>query len=211
MRALGSRYVLVGIIATYVLIIMEPGEEVAAPVRLAVLGGLLAVSLWARRGRRNLAVPAAGLGLLLCVATVAAGRWGSDRTHAVLAGAATILLVAAMIVSVGQAALASRVIDGAVMRGVLSVYLLLALLFSALHQVGGQFVAGYLTGVTGPPDASTALYFSVITLTTIGYGDIAPGCDVARAVAVTEALVGQLYLVAVVARVVSGYRKPGRD
>ncbi|MEV6524335.1 potassium channel family protein [Longispora sp. NPDC051575] len=208
MRTLGSRYVLLGIIATYVLVILGPGENASAPVRVAILGALLAVTVRARRASQGWAGAALGLGVVLCAATVLVGLSGSERAHAVLAGSATTLLVAGMIVAVGQAALTSRAVDGATLRGVLSVYLLLALLFGAVHQVAGQFVDGYLHGVQGPPDLSTALYFSVITLTTIGYGDITPGCDVARAVAVTEALVGQLYLVSVVARVVSGYRTP---
>jgi len=42
-------------------------------------------------------------------------------------------------------------------------------------------------------------YYSVITITTLGYGDIAPVTEVAKAFAALEALVGQLYLVVVVA------------
>ncbi|HEY7174432.1 MAG TPA: potassium channel family protein, partial [Micromonosporaceae bacterium] len=52
---------------------------------------------------------------------------------------------------------------------------------------------------------SDTLYFSLITLTTVGYGDIVPVANVARAVASIEALVGQLYLVSVVAAVVSRF------
>jgi hypothetical protein len=50
---------------------------------------------------------------------------------------------------------------------------------------------------------STGLYFSLVTLTTLGYGDIAPVLPLARALTTTEALMGQTYLVVLVARLVS--------
>ena len=62
-----------------------------------------------------------------------------------------------------------------------------------------------------PPDSSDLLYFSVITMTTVGYGDVTPACLPARAIAVVEAITGQLYLVSVVAIVVSGWRRPDGD
>ena len=51
-------------------------------------------------------------------------------------------------------------------------------------------------------------YFSFITLTTVGYGDIAPVSPVARSMAILEALAGQLYLAAFVARLVGAMSKP---
>jgi hypothetical protein len=50
-----------------------------------------------------------------------------------------------------------------------------------------------------------AIYFSFVTLGTLGYGDITPVGGPARALAVSEAIVGQMYLVVVVARLVSLY------
>ncbi len=96
------------------------------------------------------------------------------------------------------------------MLGVLCVYLLLALLFASVHELLAAFTDPYLNGAPDPPSASDLLYFSVITITTVGYGDITPASESARAVAVTEALVGQLYLVSVVAAVVAGWRAAER-
>jgi len=61
--------------------------------------------------------------------------------------------------------------------------------------------------------ASTAadyVYFSFVTLATLGYGDLVPRTTLGRMLAVTEALVGQLYLVTVVALLVSNYRQSTR-
>ncbi len=48
-----------------------------------------------------------------------------------------------------------------------------------------------------------SLYFSFTTLTTLGYGDLTPAGDVGRMLAITEALIGQVYLVTIVALIVT--------
>jgi hypothetical protein len=48
------------------------------------------------------------------------------------------------------------------------------------------------------------LYFSFATITTTGYGDLTAGTDVGRSLAIAEALIGQIYLVTVVAAIVGG-------
>jgi len=53
--------------------------------------------------------------------------------------------------------------------------------------------------------ATTLLYFSFVTLTTLGYGDVMPQGDMARMFAVAEALIGQLYLAIFLARLVALY------
>ncbi len=77
-----------------------------------------------------------------------------------------------------------------------------------LHELLGAFIPDYLNGTGEFATASDLLYFSVITLATVGFGDITPAAEVARAVTVVEALVGQLYLVSVVAGVVGGWHPP---
>ena len=79
-----------------------------------------------------------------------------------------------MIILITKSLLASGVVDSTAVRAVLCIYLLLALLFAALHQCLGVFFDPYLSGASNPPTASQALYFSVVTLATIGYGDIVP-------------------------------------
>ena len=55
------------------------------------------------------------------------------------------------------------------------------------------------------------LYFSYVTLATLGYGDYTAAGNLGRALAVLEALMGQLYLVTVVAVVVTRLGRPGRE
>jgi Na+/H+-dicarboxylate symporter len=49
------------------------------------------------------------------------------------------------------------------------------------------------------------VYFSFVTLTTMGYGDILPATRISRMLAATEAVIGQIYLAVLVARLVSLY------
>jgi len=89
----------------------------------------------------------------------------------------------------------------------LSAYLLVGLFFGILHYtLAAQLPDAYL--VLGQPAApanftqAAAIYYSFVTLATLGYGDIVPVHDVARAFSILEAVGGQLYLAVLVARLV---------
>lgn len=88
--------------------------------------------------------------------------------------------------------------------GAMSVYLLLglmwALLFSALHRLAPDSFRGLSTA-----NPSEFIYFSFVTLATLGYGDIAPVNPIARTVVYLEAVVGQLYVAVLIASLVSRY------
>lgn len=92
----------------------------------------------------------------------------------------------------------------------LCLYLLLGLAFSfvfaAIDDLAGPFFGAGL-----PAEADDFLYFSLATLTTTGYGDFSAATELGRAMAVTEALIGQIYLVTVLAVIVSnlGQRRSG--
>lgn len=117
------------------------------------------------------------------------------------------LLTAASPVVVARRLLRHPRVQGSTILGALCIYLLLGLffayLFSAVGAVAGDFF-------TGQPEAAIVdyLYFSYASLTTVGYGDLSPAEDLGRMLAVSEALIGQLYLVTVVALVVGNV---GRD
>ena len=85
----------------------------------------------------------------------------------------------------------------------LSIYLLIglafAVLFAAVEDVSSETFFAH--GQPGTPN--DFLYFSLATLTTVGYGDLTAATDLGRAVAVTEALLGQFYLVTVLAVIVT--------
>jgi hypothetical protein len=98
------------------------------------------------------------------------------------------------------------------MFGVLCIYLLLGLLFAAsFSALQALTPEDFFTTENG--DTSEFLYFSFSTLTTTGYGDLVAATNAGRSLAITEALIGQIYLVTVVALIVGnvGAAAPGRS
>jgi voltage-gated potassium channel Kch len=106
--------------------------------------------------------------------------------------------------------------------GGVNVYLLLGIMFARLHVAVEHFAAGsYTLGdlpiasavlQAGQQLGDVMLYFSFITLTTLGYGDILPVSEVARRLATVEAVVGQLFVAILIARLVSAHTsRPSRD
>jgi hypothetical protein len=88
------------------------------------------------------------------------------------------------------------------MFGVLCVYLLLGSAFAYAYGVVSAIENGSFFAQISGPEQSDFLYFSFATITTTGFGDLTAATDVGRSLAVTEALVGQIYLVTVVALIV---------
>lgn len=96
--------------------------------------------------------------------------------------------------------------------GGICVYMLIGLCFALAYILvidlgagalveAGQPIARTLEG--GSDHALTVLYFSFVTLTTLGYGDIAPIGEMPRMLASTEAIIGQLYIAIFIARLIS--------
>ena len=87
----------------------------------------------------------------------------------------------------------------------LSVYLLIGFVFAAIYNlVGLGDVSVDLGFAEGDPDlaAFATTYFSFVTMTTLGYGDIAPENARIASLAVVQVLIGQFYLAVIVARLV---------
>jgi hypothetical protein len=86
--------------------------------------------------------------------------------------------------------------------GAIDVYLQLGIAFSFVYRTVEHFDPGSYAG-DGVIDGPALAYFSFVTLATLGYGDIVPTSELARNLAVLETIIGQVFLVVVVARVVT--------
>jgi hypothetical protein len=89
--------------------------------------------------------------------------------------------------------------------GALSSYLLIGLMFASFYGALGFLVSGPFFADGQPVNTETVQYFSFTTLTTLGYGDFTAAGGLGRALAVLEAISGQVFLATLVARLVSAY------
>ena len=148
-----------------------------------------------------------GLALVLAVLSVVMGKLGlpiSERA----------VVAADMVLSVGMlAAFTVLMIKRFLVRGrepahriagAVAVYLLLGLIWARLYQVVELASPGAFRVPEGEsPNSASLAYFSFVTLATLGYGDISPVNILARDLAVLEAIMGQLYLVILISRLVT--------
>lgn len=106
--------------------------------------------------------------------------------------------------------LRARRVDSAVMCTGIAAFLLVALLFAFVYQlIDRQFPASF-TATAGPQVAREmkgmfALYFSLVTLCTVGFGDIVPTTDIARMAAMFEGATGVFFIAVLISRLVSLY------
>lgn len=168
---------------------------------MLLLSGVVAFSR-----RRALAIAISTLGLAVLVL-----RWTSygerGSTLAVWDDALSMLLLAILTGLVLEHVFREGPITGDRIRGAVAAYLLLGLVWVFAYKLVDRASPGALS--TGPvaPDtyqsAQSLAYFSFVTLTTVGYGDIIPVHPAARMLAIAEALVGQLYPAILIGRLVS--------
>jgi voltage-gated potassium channel len=108
--------------------------------------------------------------------------------------------------------LGHRRVDIETIAGAVDVYLLLGLLFGFVYLAIGDVSSDPFFEQIAKPDMGDFVYFSFVTLTTVGYGDLTPADNLGRTLAPLEAVFGAVFLVTLVARLVSLYgteRRPG--
>ena len=129
-------------------------------------------------------------------------RWGPFSIQAT--AAAGLVSVAAMaLVVLGQTFRAGPVNVHRI-QGAVAAYLLLGLAWALAYELVALLATGAFSGTgLGEGERPQFVYFSFVTLTTVGYGDVTPVHPVARSLAVAEALTGQLYPAILLARLVS--------
>jgi len=122
-------------------------------------------------------------------------------------------LITALMVALAPASIARGVIQDFRVRGisvntmfgVLCIYLLIGSLFAFVYGIISSVGASPFFAQAGHFDTTTNfLYFSFVTITTVGYGDLTAATNLGHSLAIAEALIGQIYLVTVVAAIVGG-------
>lgn len=130
--------------------------------------------------------------------------WSGHRTLSVITlGIWTLIGLLAAAVAL-RSAFRARTINAEHVYAALSAYLLAGIFFGLLYWVLETLASGTFTA-SGNFSRMSAIYFSFVTLATLGYGDIVPRTDIARGLAIIEGVGGQLFLAVLVARLVSLY------
>jgi hypothetical protein len=201
-------FLLVAIVVTLVLVGF--GRS-GGPVALAVQGATLLFALWTSQAQRRALVVALLLVLVAVVFAIVNVGQASGALDIVTASSGVLLAVGAMVAILRRAATRLR-IDGETVYAVMSVYLLIGLSYAYVYGlIGAASNQPFFAGDHGTIQSSDFIYFSFITLTTVGYGDFTPAQRVGEMFAASEAVIGQLYLVSVVGLVVSRFGQPRRD
>jgi len=192
-------------------IVLSVGWTNGTPIILATgLIGITALLAFHTSHVRGHLLEAVQVGAILAfVASIVAAAIGGD----VAKGA--VFVISALLILTSPVVILSRIlrhsqVTAETLLGAICVYILLGLVFSysdyAVQLVGGiSFFAQ-----SGTHDAPDFVYYSYITMTTVGYGDLSPAVGLPRTMAVIEALTGQIFLVVLVARLVSMYQPKTR-
>jgi len=118
------------------------------------------------------------------------------------------ILVTATLPITLQRILRQRRVTYETVLGALCTYVLLGLLFAFAYLAVDELAGPFFTQ-PGPHGQSEYLYFSFVTLTTLGFGDLSPDVGLPQALTVFEALTGQVFLVSMVARLFTLWGRQG--
>jgi hypothetical protein len=200
--------VLLLVLTTYVLASVLDNGGWAAVLLVAVTGATSVVALTSSQAkqasvRRALVVAVASVALA-AIAAASGGRFWLN-----LANFLEIGLLAVAMGAVLRRVVSSRDVSSRTILGALSVYATLGLLFTWAYGLIDRIEGGGFFGAEASVRGSDFVFFSYTTLTTTGYGDLVPAGQFGRMVSGLEMMLGQVFLVTLVAGLVSLWR-PGQ-
>jgi len=139
---------------------------------------------------------------LLCMVAIASLLIGEDSVAHAVTGVISLLLVIVAPIAIGSHLARRMTLSAQTFLGAVCIYLLIAQLFATLFALTAIIAGQPFFVQTSKPTAFDYIYFSFVTMTTVGYGDYTSALNVGRMLAVMEAIFGQLYLITVVSLVV---------
>jgi hypothetical protein len=193
--------VLLLLLVTFVVLMTGSTATWMRPISVALTGATLLAALAAAdvsmRTRRvaTIVVVLAAVGSVSLV--------GLDRSGEAIKGVLDALLVVVAPIAIARSAVRREVIDGRTILAALCIYVLLGMFWASVYTAVGNTGSTHFFAQAVVPTSADYLYFSFITQLTVGYGDLTAAGNLGRSFAVLEALVGKIYLVTVVAVLVS--------
>ncbi|MCU0280052.1 MAG: potassium channel family protein [Candidatus Nanopelagicales bacterium] len=162
------------------------------------------------RARRLAGIACIVVGLLIMATWVTGMALSLDRTALKVLSIVSVLLYLVAPAVILRHLLRRTTVDGRTILGGICIYFMLGMMFAfsyrtvSLWQTSPPFF-----GDGGVGDNANFLFFSFITLTTTGYGNLVPATNPGQSLAVLEAIIGQLFLVTALAKIVNAWHVPG--
>jgi hypothetical protein len=199
------RVVLLLIVTMFVFASVAGDADWTASVLLLLAAATLATAIWTS-GLGSLHSRAVIAVLVAPTALAVAGSVWDSKGLAATSGIVTALLVVATIVAIAVGVVDQNEVNTQSVTGAVCIYVLFGLAFIFVYGTAAVLGSGdfFAQGTDGT--RAIRLYFSYVTLATVGYGDYTPAGNLGHSLAVVEALLGQLYLVTVLALLVSRMR-----
>ncbi len=152
--------------------------------------------------------------LIGAVLVLAGARFAAERGYLPNASGPILALygLAGLLAAAGalRFAVKAKTVDDETVYAALSTYLLAGLFFGIIYSAIEYIWPGSFSGPDEINEAS-AIYYSFVTLATLGYGDFLPRSELARGVATFEVIGGQLYLAVMVARLIGAFGSSKQD
>jgi hypothetical protein len=194
------------IVAAYAAMALLENTKWARAVTGALFGATLLLALHTSHVRGKVIRVVA----VVVIATVAWQTALAITDHEPFRGATvvgTVLVIASPLVILVRI-FRHPVINIETILGAIDAYLLVAISFAAMYGALDVVDASFFA--QGPENGVKFLYFSFVVITTLGFGDLTPRTDIGRVIVSLEALLGQLFLVTIVAVLVANLGRAAR-
>lgn len=215
---MGREGYLIVLIMTIVVVVAIPIDAAyrgGGIVTVAAIGLLVFITMSRSKVSHRLRVGSAvliGVALVLAIVLTVTDDAAEARKYTWLAAtfaASYTIMIALCFLAILRHAFAHRRISLNTVAAALAAYLLIGLIFTSAFRFVEVVAPPFFTQTNVNP--FTYEYFSFITLSTVGYGDFTPANDAARTLAMLEGVFGQIFLVTIVALVVSNLGVARRD
>jgi hypothetical protein len=193
--------VLLLLLMTFVVLMTGSTSTWLRPLTVVLTGATLLAALFAADVPLRIRRIAGVVVVIAAVASLSLVRL--DRSGDAIEGLLNASLVVLAPIAIARSVIRRAVIDVRTILAALCIYVLLGMLWAFIYTGIGSIGSASFFAQPVVPTSADYLYFSYITELTVGYGDLTAAENLGRSFAVLEALIGQIYLVTIVAVLVS--------